>query len=124
MNDKKFHLTIIDNETGATLTNADVKAVMGAFTTGKGETESFCCARCNDFDLVGVIVGCEKIVEETEKGKPQLGFLKMLARDSEMKPMDDDIGGKPKINRAAQKDEIQKLFDDFADEFKKRFGGG
>lgn len=114
MNKKKYHITITDNETGATLTDADAKAIMGAISLGEGITEAICCTHCNTADLAGVVMGCEKIVEEATKKSPILPFIKALMDGKEISRSESDNSDRAKTER-------DKRFDEF---LRNLFGGG
>lgn len=114
MEKKKYHITIKDNETGATLTDADVNAIMGAICLGQGLTQALAYIHCNNADLIGVVVSCEQIVENTYKKNPLLPLLKTLVTKQELSRSESDSGNNART-------ESDKRFDEF---LRNLFGGG
>ena len=71
---KGFHITIIDNETGETLHDADVCAIVGAFNEGE-RTGALGLTKCNAFDIAATIKGAKTAIQHLCANHPELELL-------------------------------------------------
>ena len=68
MKDLKFHLTITDKETGKTVRDLDVGAVIGGILTADN-TQGIILTGCNNFDLARTIIAAESSVSKVREMK-------------------------------------------------------
>jgi diadenosine tetraphosphate (Ap4A) HIT family hydrolase len=79
MSDKKFHLTITNNETGETIHECDAYAIIATISREE-TTDSLALVECNPFDLAHLLVGLESTVDELYQEHPELALLKQMLK--------------------------------------------
>lgn len=79
MEKMKFHTTIIDNETGETVHNDDVCAIIGAFQLEDGPTCSLSLFAGSTIDVGCCARGAEEALQNTYDRFPAVELLTKLA---------------------------------------------
>ena len=75
---KGFHITITNNETGETLHDADVCAIVGAFNEGE-RTAVVGLTMCNALDIAETINGAKDAIQHICADHPEIDlFAKVL----------------------------------------------
>lgn len=82
MSDKKFHLTITNNETGETVHECDANAIIAALSREE-TTDSLALVECNPFDLAQLLIGLEGVVDELYQEHPELAPLKQMLKTTD-----------------------------------------
>ena len=77
MENKKFHLTVTNNETGETLCDINTGVIIGAADGGEG-THSFSFVAGEIFKIVATIVGVKKILDTLYDDHPKLKAAEIL----------------------------------------------
>lgn len=78
---KKFHITIVDNETGEILTDEQTDCIIGAYSLGKEET-SITYIRGNDIVIAATIMAVKKAIQNIYKKNTR---SKIIRNDSTRK---------------------------------------
>ena len=80
--EKRFHITIKNNETGEILNDIDTSCLIGAIDIGEGNT-SIAFTHCNAISLVTTILAAKKAINNIYERNPHIKLLEMAYHASE-----------------------------------------
>ena len=75
----RFHVTITDNETGATLFDEDACAIIAGINVGERSSQ-LTISYCNGFDLASAVAAAEGAAEQMYEENPELEPLAKLQK--------------------------------------------
>jgi len=77
-NEKPFHLTIANNETGEIIRELDFDALIGAAHISEEEAGGLFVSKCSRFDLAATVVAAEDTLRLIEQQDPMLRMTKLM----------------------------------------------
>lgn len=75
--EKKFHITITDNETGRVIQEADTCAIIGGYTNEDGAC-GMAVVSCGPVDLARAVNAAEAAVDAMYQKNPELKLLTLM----------------------------------------------